>query len=157
MSTIQDTEQVGVPLTVAYNQWTQFESFPQFMSNVDSVTQVDDTHNHWKVTIGGVEREFDTVITEQIPDERIAWRTTEGPEHGGVVTFFRVADDETRVHLEMTWEPEGFTEKAGAALQLDDMAVKKDLGKFKELIESNGFETGAWRGEVDRDADATGR
>ncbi|GAB2522614.1 SRPBCC family protein [Paramicrobacterium agarici] len=157
MSTVQESVQVNVPVTTAYNQWTQFESFPQFMKNVDFVTQIDDLHNHWKVTIGGATREFDTTITEQTPDERIAWRSTDEPQHSGVVTFHRVSDDETRVHLEMTWSPEGATEKIGAALQADDMAVKKDLSQFKELIESNGFESGAWRGDVPREPDATGR
>ncbi|WP_437584006.1 SRPBCC family protein [Paramicrobacterium sp. CJ85] len=157
MSTVQESVQVDVPITTAYNQWTQFESFPQFMSNVDSVTQVDDTHNHWTVTVGGVTREFDTTITEQTPDERIAWRSMGEPQHSGVVTFHRISDDETRIHLEMTWAPEGATEKIGAALQADDVAVKKDLAQFKKLIESNGFESGAWRGDVSRKPDATGR
>jgi len=157
MSTIQSTIDVDVPISVAYNQWTQFESFPQFMDEVESITQLDDTHVHWRVSIGGVEREFDAEITEQKPDERVAWRSVSGPQHGGAVTFHRISDDETRIQLQMDWEPEGFVEKAGAALQLDDMAVKRDLERFKEIIEAAGFESGAWRGEVNRPPDATGR
>jgi uncharacterized membrane protein len=157
MTRIEKSIDVDVPITTAYNQWTQFETFPQFMSGVDSITQIDDEHLHWKVSVGGVDREFDAEITEQHPDERIAWKSTGGPEHAGVVSFYRVADDQTRVTLQLDWEPEGFVEKAGALLQVDDIQVGNDLKKFKELIESQGAETGAWRGDVDRAPDATGR
>ena len=138
MTTVNADIDVDVPVSTAYNQWTQFESFPQFLSGVDEVTQVNDTDTHWKVSIVGVKREFDAEITEQIPDTRIAWTSTGGESH---------AD----------WEPEGVVEHVGAALQIDDMQISRDLRKFKELIESNGFETGAWRGSIDRDGDATGR
>lgn len=157
MSTIETSIDVDVPISTVYNQWTQFEEFPRFMSGVDSIRQVDDTHLHWKVSVGGVEREFDAEVTEQHPDERVAWRSVDGPQHAGVVTFHRLSDDATRVTVQMDWEPEGFVEKAGAALRIDDAQVASDLKKFKELIESQGFETGGWRGDVDRDADATGR
>jgi uncharacterized membrane protein len=157
MSSIQQSIDVDVPVSTVYNQWTQFEEFPQFMTGVESITQQDDEHLHWTVSIGGVEREFDAEITEQHADERIAWRSTEGPQHAGVVTFHRLADDQTRVTLQMDWEPEGFVEKAGAALQIDDMQIARDLRKFKEIIEAQGTESGAWRGDVDRAPDATGR
>ena len=101
--------------------------------------------------------EFDATITEQHPDERVAWQSTDGTSHAGVVTFHRLADDETRITVQLDWEPEGFVEKAGAVLGVDDMQVSRDLAKFKELIEANGFESGAWRGDVPRAEDATGR
>jgi uncharacterized membrane protein len=157
MTTIEKSIDVDVPVSTAYNQWTQFEEFPEFMSGVDQVTQLDDEHLHWRVSVGGVEREFDAEITEQHPDERVAWRSTDGPEHAGVVTFHRLSDDQTRVTLQLDWEPEGFVETAGAALQVDDMQVARDLAKFKEIIEAQGTETGAWRGDIDRAPDATGR
>jgi uncharacterized membrane protein len=156
MTTVTKSIDVDVPITTAYNQWTQFEDFPQFLSGVESVTQLDDTHTHWKVDIAGVEREFDAEITEQHPDERVAWHSTDGKTHAGVVTFHRLSADETRITVQMDWEPEGFVEKAGAAIGIDDMQVQRDLVKFKEMIEAQGFETGAWRGDVDRERDANG-
>ena len=157
MSTVKSDVDVNVPISVAYNQWTQFESFPQFLSGIDSIEQIDDTHLHWNVSIAGVKREFDAVVTEQIPDERIAWNSTEGEDHAGVVTFHRLADDQTRISMQLDWKPQGVVEKVGSLLQVDDIQIDHDLRKFKDLIESNGFETGAWRGTVDRDTDATGR
>jgi uncharacterized membrane protein len=140
---------VHVPVRTAYNQWTQFESFPQFMGGVDSISQQDETHTHWKTSIGGVKREFDTEITEQHPDERVAWKSTDGTTHAGVVTFHRLSDDDTRVTVQLDWQPEGLVEKAGAAVGIDDHQVKADLNRFKEFIESHGSETGAWRGNVE--------
>ncbi|MCU1442165.1 MAG: cyclase [Cryobacterium sp.] len=157
MSTVSEDIDVQVPISVAYNQWTQFESFPQFLSGVDEVRQLDDRHLHWKVSIAGVKREFDAEITEQVPDDRIAWNSTGGEDHAGVVTFHRLSADSTRISVRMDWEPQGVVEAIGALLQVDDIQIGKDLRKFKELIESNGFETGAWRGSVDRSPDATGR
>ena len=157
MSTVKSDIDVNVPISVAYNQWTQFESFPQFMGGIDSISQVDDTHTHWKVSIAGIKREFDAEITEQKPDERVAWNSIGGEDHAGVVTFHRIADDQTRVSVQLEWKPEGLVEKVGALLQVDDIQIDRDLHRFKELIESNGFETGAWRGTVEREPDATGR
>ncbi|HEV7848985.1 MAG TPA: SRPBCC family protein [Mycetocola sp.] len=157
MATVKSDIDVSVPISTAYNQWTQFESFPQFLSGVDEVVQRTDTLTHWKVSIAGVTREFDAEITEQHPDERIAWKSTGGEVHAGVVTFHRLSDAETRISVQLDWTPQGIVEKAGALLQVDDIQIGRDLKKFKELIESNGFETGAWRGTVDREPDATGR
>lgn len=157
MSTVNSDIDVHVPVSTAYNQWTQFESFPQFLGGVDEVVQIDDELMHWTVSIGGVKREFDAEITEQIPDTRIAWKSIDGATHAGVVTFHRLDDDETRIRVRLDWSPEGFVEASGAALQVDDLQVASDLRKFKELIESNGFETGAWRGSIGRDPDSTGR
>ena len=150
MSQIQQSVDVEVPVSVAYNQWTQFESFPRFMSGVESITQVDATHNHWVTDIMGVEREFDTEITEQHPDERIAWRSVGGDaQHAGVVTFHRLSDTTTRVMIQIDWQPSGVAEKVGSAVNVDERQVKGDAERFKEFIESRGQETGAWRGDVE--------
>ena len=136
MSQIQQSD-VDVPVSVAYNQWTQFESFPHFMSGVESITQVDDTRNHWVTNIAGVKREFDTEITEQHPDERVAWRSVGGDaEHAGVVTFHRLGDTSTRVMIQIDWQPSGVVEKVGSAINVDDLQVKRDAQRFKEFIES---------------------
>lgn len=148
MSTIQESIDVEVPVRAAYNQWTQFESFPYFMDGVDRVVQVTDTMTHWETSIGGVHREFDAEITEQNPDERVAWHAVDGQSHSGVVTFHRLDNNTTRVHVQMEYGPETLTEKAGAALGVVDRKVKGDLTRFKEFIESTERETGAWRGQV---------
>jgi uncharacterized membrane protein len=148
MPTVEQSIDVNVPVSTAYNQWTQFESFPEFMGGVEQVTQLADDMTHWRTTVGGVEREFDAAITEQIPEERVAWRSVDGKTHGGVVTFHRLSPDTTRIMVQIDWETESLTEKAGALVGADDMQIKKDLGRFKEFIESRGSETGAWRGEI---------
>ncbi len=151
MAQVIETIDVDVPVTTAYNQWTQFESFPHFLDYVQSIEQVGDLLTHWKVKVAGVEREFDAEITEQIPDERVAWNSVGGEEnHAGVVTFHKLSDETTRVTVQLDWDPSGLPEKAGAAIGLDNMAVKGDLKNFKEFIENAGGETGAWRGEVPR-------
>ena len=150
MSQIQQSVDVDVPVSVAYNQWTQFESFPHFMSGIESITQVDDTRNHWVTSIAGVKREFDTEITEQHPDERIAWRSVGGDaEHAGVVTFHRLSDTSTRVMIQIDWQPSSVAEKVGSAINVDEMQVKQDAERFKDFIESRGRETGSWRGDVE--------
>jgi uncharacterized membrane protein len=151
VASVQEAIDVDVPIRVAYDQWTQFESFPEFMGGVERITQLDDTHTHWVTNIDGVKREFDAEITEQHPEERVAWTSTGGEaQHAGVVTFHRLADDRTRVMIQIDWEPTGIVEKAGAALGFDDRQVKADAKRFKEFIESRGTETGAWRGDVPR-------
>lgn len=150
MARITESIDVDVDVTTAYDQWTQFETFPQFLSFVESIRQIDDETLAWKVNIGGAEREFTAKITEQHPDERVAWTSVAGEaDHAGVVTFHRLGDMSTRVTVQLDWEPTDLTEKVGAALGIDDHAVKKDLRKFKEFIESRGTETGAWRGDID--------
>jgi uncharacterized membrane protein len=150
MAQIQQSVDVDVPVSVAYNQWSQFESFPEFMTGVESITQVSETRNHWVTNIAGVEREFDTEVTEQHPDERIAWRTVEGDaEHAGVVTFHRLDDRSTRVMIQIDWQPTGLVEQVGSAVNLDERQVKRDAERFKEFIESRGAETGGWRGDVE--------
>jgi uncharacterized membrane protein len=151
-STIEQSIEVGVDVRTAYDQWTQFEDFPKFMEGVEEVRQIDDTHTHWRTKVAGREKEFDAEITEQTPDQRIAWTSQDGPEHAGVVTFHRIDDEVTRVMLQLDYEPEGLAEKAGDALGLVTRRVKGDLERFKELVESRGSgnETGAWRGQVEQ-------
>ena len=149
MATIEQSVEVAVPVTTAYNQWTQFEEFPSFMQGVKEVRQLDDTHLHWVVEHNGQEYEFDAEITEQRPDERVAWRTVDGKSHAGVVTFHRLDDEHSKVMVQIDWEPEGMLESLGAAIGSDDRRVKSDLERFKEMIESRGSETGAWRGRVE--------
>ena len=150
MTTIEKSVDVHAPVRTAYNQWTQFESFPKFMSGVDTIEQTTPTHTHWRTTIGGVTKEFDAEITEQHPDERVAWRSVSGQEHSGVVTFHRLDDQTTRVHLQMEYAPESLTEKAGAALGVVGHRIQGDLERFKAFIEKHDGETGAWRGDVAR-------
>ena len=153
MASVQESVDVDVPIRIAYDQWTQFESFPQFMGGVERITQLDDTHTHWVTNIDGVKREFDAEITEQHPEERIAWTSTGGEaKQAGVVTFHRLDEAKTRVMLQMDYEPEGVAEKIGDALGLVERRVKGDLSRFKELIESRGAASGGWRGEVDQTA-----
>jgi len=150
MVQIIETIDVAVPVRTAYDQWTQLESFPKFLDEVESITQIDDTHTHWTVNVGGATREFDAEITEQHPDERVAWKSTGGDtEHAGVVTFHKLDDKTTRVTVQLDWAPEGFLEKLGALVGAGSHAVKKDLHNFKEFIEGRGVETGSWRGDVE--------
>jgi len=149
MSTVIETVDVAVPIHTAYNQWTQFEEFPRFMDGVQEIRQITDTTVHWVIEIAGVHREFDTRITEQRPDERVAWTSVEGPTHAGVVTFHRLDDTHTRVTAQMDIEPEGFLETVGDKAGFIDRQVKGDMKRFREFIESRGTETGEWRGEID--------
>ena len=149
MTQVIETIDVDVPVRTAYNQWTQFESFPHFLDFVQSITQIDDTHTHWVVKIAGAEREFDAVITEQHPDERVAWNSTSGEEnHAGVVTFHKLSDTTSKVTVQLDWEAEGFLEKVGSVFGVDDHVIKKDLKNFKEFVENPANQNEGWRGEV---------
>ena len=148
MSTKEETVEVAVPVRTAYDQWTQFESFPHFMSGVESVTQIDDKRNHWVTSIAGVRREFDTEIVDQVPDQRIAWQSVDGTSHRGVVTFDRLGESLTKVTVMMDFEPEGLVEQVGDKVGVVDRQVKGDMERFKEFIESRGTETGAYRDEI---------
>jgi len=150
MSTVTESVDVQVPVTTAYNQWTQFESFPQFMGGVEEIRQLDDTHTHWVTKMAGVTREFDATITEQHPDERVAWKSENGPKQAGVVTFHKLDDNHTRVTAQMDFEPEGIAEKAADKVGMIEGRVKGDMERFKQFIEGKGQETGAWRGDVPR-------
>ncbi|CAL9357045.1 hypothetical protein SUDANB176_00595 [Streptomyces sp. enrichment culture] len=149
MSQVEESIEVDVPVRTAYNQWTQFESFPEFMDGVERIEQRSDTLTHWVTKVGGVEREFDAEITEQIPDERVAWTTVDGEaKQAGVVTFHRLRDTTTKVMLQMDFDPRGVAENVGDKLGFVKRQVGGDLRRFKEFIERRGQETGAWRGEV---------
>ncbi len=148
MSEIIESVDVAVPVRTAYNQWTQFEEFPRFMEGVEGIRQVDDTLTHWRISIGGVEREFDARITEQHPDERVAWASVDGTDHAGVVTFHRLDSALTRVTLQLTTAPEGVVETLGDKLGLVSRRAKSDMARFKDYIESRGVEDGAYRGDI---------
>ncbi len=154
MSTIEQSVEVEAPLSAVYNQWTLFEEFPKFMEGVEEIKQQDDTHMHWVAEIGGSRHEWDAEITEQKPDERVAWRNTDGKDNAGVVTFHKLADDKTRVMVQMDWVPEGIKEKLGDALGAPDRRVKGDLQRFKDLVESSDSSREGWRGEVKRPDEA---
>jgi uncharacterized membrane protein len=150
MSQILTSIDVEVPARTAYDQWTQFEEFPRFMEGVQSVRQLDDTHLEWKASVAGVDKEWRAEITEQEPDQRIAWRSTSGAMNAGVVTFHRLDEGKTRVTLQLDVEPEGGIESVGDALGLVKRRAEGDLERFKEFIEGRGMATGAWRGEVEQ-------
>jgi ribosome-associated toxin RatA of RatAB toxin-antitoxin module len=160
MATVQESITVDVPVRQAYNQWTQFEDFPNFMSGVDAVRQLDDTTVHFETSIAGVKREYDAQITVQEPDQRVTWESLNEPRNAGTVWFESLGANETKVNVELTWEPESAMEKLGAATGLDSRQVASDLRKFKKFIEERDTETGAWResvsgGEVEGDAGST--
>jgi uncharacterized membrane protein len=148
MSVIEKSIEINVPVRAAYNQWTQFEEFPKFMEGVKQVKQLDDKHLHWRADIGGKEKEWKAEITEQIPDERIAWTSRGGAINAGVVTFHRLSDSKSKVMLQMEYDPQGFVENVGDAVGVVTQRVQGDLERFKQYIENRGQETGAWRGTV---------
>ena len=148
MATVQESIDVSVPLSQAYNQWTQFEDFPQFMSGVDAVQQLDDTTVHFQTSIGGVKRDYDARITSQDPDRQVAWESLDSPRNAGTVQFTELGPAQTRVDVELSWEPDSAAEKIGAAVGLDARQVGADLQRFKKFIEGRDFETGAWRERV---------
>jgi uncharacterized membrane protein len=149
MATIEKSIDVDVPVSVAYNQWTQFESFPQFMEGVREVKQLDETHMRWRAEIGGKDKEWTAEITEQLPDERISWRSTSGARNDGTIMFRALDGGGTRISLRLDYEPEGPIESAGSALGVVSGRVEGDLKRFRQFIESRGVPTGAWRGEVE--------
>ncbi|WP_411111660.1 SRPBCC family protein [Streptomyces sp. c-19] len=154
MSRVEQTIDVDVPLRTVYDQWTQFEEFPRFMEGVEDVRQTDDRHCHWRTKVAGVRKEFDTEIVDQLPDERVSWRTVGGDvQQKGVVSFQPLDGEHTRVRLAMDVEADGVLEKAADAMGVLDRRVKGDLRRFKGFIEEQGRETGGWRGRI-RPADA---
>lgn len=148
MSAIEKSIEINVPVKTAYNQWTQFEEFPRFMEGVEQVRQVDDKHVHWKASIGGKQKEWDAVITEQIPDQRIVWVSQGSTKNSGMVTFSPVSENKSKLNLRLEYEPEGAVEKTGDTIGVVSGRVEGDLQRFKDFIESRGQETGAWRGKV---------
>jgi uncharacterized membrane protein len=148
MSKILESVDVNVPVRTAYDQWTQFESFPMFMEGVEKVEQLDDTTLRWTAEIAGQKRTWKAKIAEQLPDERIAWTSIDGARNAGVVTFHRLDDNKSRVTLQLDVDPEGPVDNIGDALGFVQRRAKGDLERFKEFIEDRGTETGAWRGTV---------
>jgi len=148
LSEVEASTEVDVPVRTAYDQWTQFEEFPRFMGSVQEVRQLDDTHLHWKAKVAGKPKQWDAEITEQIPDQRIAWRSTSGPMSLGVVTFDKIAEGRTRVTLRMVYGPQSLDEKIGDALGAVKMEAQRNLQNFRKMIEGQGTESGAWRGTV---------
>ena len=155
MSEILEAVDVEVPVRIAYDQWTQFEEFPRFMEGVKSVRQLDDTHLEWTASIAGVDKHWTAEISEQTPDQRIAWHATDGAKNAGVVTFHRLDDEKSRVTLQLDVEPDGVVESAGDALGFVQRRAKGDLERFKAFVEERRSPTGAWRGTVDQ-PDTTG-
>ena len=149
MAHIEKSIEVNAPLRTVYNQWTQFEAFPRFMEGVKEVQQIDDTHLHWHAEIGGKDKEWDAVITEQVPDSIIAWRSVAGAENAGRVEF-HPAGNGTRITLKLTYDPEGVVEKVGDMVGVVGRRIEGDLKRLKDFIENRGAETGQWRGEVHR-------
>ena len=149
MTTVERSIDVEAPVRTVYDQWTQFEEFPRFMEGVEQVTQIDETQVHWVAKIGGQRREWDATITEQKPDDRVAWSSREGARNAGVVTFHRLDDTHTRVMLQLRFDPVGVMEKVGAALGMVAKRAAGDLKRFRDFIEARGRETGAWRGTVE--------
>ncbi len=148
MGRVEKSTTVDLPVSTVYNQWTQFEDFPQFMEGVETVTQLDDKRLHWVAEIAGQEREWDAEIIDQTPDRRIAWQAIDGKKNAGAVTFTPQGGSRTEITLEMEYDTEGLKEKAADALGVIDRRVAGDLERFKTFIESRGAETGAWRGQV---------
>src|SRR5690348_1097617 len=148
MASVEKSIEVAVPVHTAYNQWTQFEEFPRFMEGVKDVKQLDDAHLRWHAEIGGKDETWEAEITSQVPDQRIAWRSINGAENAGTVTFHPVSNGTTRVDLRLEYEPHGIAENIGTATGAVSSKVEADLKRFKEFIESRGNETGAWRGHI---------
>jgi uncharacterized membrane protein len=149
MERIEKSIEVKCPVHTVYNQWTQFEDFPRFMAGVKEVKQLDDTHVHWHAEVWGKDKEWDSEITEQVPDQKIAWRSISGDApNAGEVRFEPVASGKTRVRLAMEYEPQGVVENVGDKLGLLSARVQSTVEDFKKFIEARCDETGAWRGEV---------
>lgn len=148
MADVTATVDVDVPVSVAYNQWTQFEEFPHFMEGVEEVRQLDDATLQWRASIGGVERSWEARITEQEPDHVVAWQSTGGTKNSGRVEFQPLDAGHTRIDLTMEHEPEGAIENLGQALGIVERRAEADLERFKEFIEERGYESGGWRGEI---------
>jgi len=141
---------VNVPVRVAYNQWTRFEEFPLFMEGIERVKQPTDTTLHWEAEIAGADQVWDAEVTEQTPDQRIAWHSTSGAHHAGVVTFQRLDDNITRVMLQIDYDPNGFIENAAAALNIVEWRMRGDLKRYKAFVEDHQYATGAWRGQTEQ-------
>jgi uncharacterized membrane protein len=148
METIEKSIEVECPLRTVYNQWTQFEEFPRFMKGVKKVTQLDDQRLHWEAEIAGKNKEWDARITDQVPDQLIAWQSDGGEYNAGAIHFSAVSPNRTRINFQLMYDPEGIVEKTGDALGVISNRVEKNLEEFKEFIENRSQETGSWRGII---------
>jgi len=148
LKSIVEEIEVAVPVSTAYNQWTQFEEFPKFMEGVEDVRQIDDTLFHWATKVAGKHAEWDARIVEQQPDRRIVWESIDGTYTSGSVSFEPVGPERSRIHLQMRYRTDGVLEATGSGVGLDARRVRGDLQRFRELVEGHGFEAGAWRGEI---------
>ncbi len=148
MSSMEQSIDVNVPVSTAYNQWTQFEDFPRFMEGVREVRQLDDRRLLWRAEMAGKEKTWEAEITEQIPDARVAWHSVGGAKNAGVVTFHKLTPETTRIMLQIEYDPEGVVENVGDAIGVASARIRGDLKRFKEFIEQRGRETGAWRGSI---------
>lgn len=149
MENVQKSIEVDVPIGVVYNQWTQFEEFPRFMQGVEEVRQLSPTRIYWRADIFGKQKEWEAEVFEQIPDQRISWRSIAGAPNTGSVQFDKLGENRTKVSLSLSYEPESAMEKVGDALGILSFRVRGDLERFKDFIEKQGAETGAWRGQVE--------
>ena len=147
-SSVTEWIEVAVPVSTAYNQWTQFEEFPQFMDNVQEVRQLDDSHLLWRADVGGRSEEWEAEITEQVPDMRIAWRSITGAQNAGVVTFHHISDSTTRITLQLDYQPQGVLETVGDLFGAMRLQAQGNLKNFKQFIEGRARETGEWRGTI---------
>ncbi|MGY1609470.1 SRPBCC family protein [Geodermatophilus sp. SYSU D00700] len=150
---VEKSIQVDVPVRTAYDQWTQFEDFPHFMGGVKEVRQLDDRRLHWVAEIAGVRRQWEAAVLEQVPDQKVAWAATEGATNAGAVRFEPAGATSTIVYLELEYEPEGVVEQVGDKLGIVERQVRSDLERFKNLVESQGYASGAWRGSINEDLD----
>ena len=150
---VEKSIQVDVPVRTAYDQWTQFEDFPHFMGGVKEVRQLTDDRLHWVAEIAGVRREWDAAVLEQDPDRKVAWAATSGATNAGAVRFESAGPDSTIVYLELEYEPEGLVEQVGDKLGIVERQVRSDLERFKNLVESQGYASGSWRGSVNEHID----
>jgi uncharacterized membrane protein len=146
---VQEYVDVGVDLQTAYDQFTQFEDWPEFMHRVERIEQRDDSTLMWHENVWGVRRSWEAEITDQTPCERIAWRSNGGPQTIGVVTFHRLSDRLTRIYITMDFQPKGLFEKAASGMRISRRALRSDLMRFKAFVELKDEATGAWRGRIE--------
>ena len=131
---IQQSVDIGAPVSTVYKEWTQFEEWPTFMHRLQNVSQEDDSHVSFKTKIWGISKEFKAEIVEQEPEKRIKWKVTDGVTHTGVVTFHEVADRLTHVEVNLDVDPGSLIEKAGRGMRHVKRAVRADLARFKAYV-----------------------
>lgn len=135
MPWIEHSVDVQAPAALAYGQWTQFERLPRFTRAIREVRRTGERQLHWRADIAGIEEAWDAEVVEDIPDRRIAWRSTGGAINSGVVTFEPLGEDASRMTLSLAYVPRGLAEKVGDLLGLVDRVVRNDLERFKDFLE----------------------